>query len=301
MMERTTIKTILLVIGSAIGGILVFIAAISGYVSYKFYGHDTLPEGSLPSWPREPRETVSVPPEIKERFLGTQGRFFGGFSKERGNKVLASGPGTLAGFVTSGGIPIEGLRLRLGLNESVMSGWTTTDAAGKYAISVPYGKYRVDGYQLDYSIVDRLLGGKVDSPQNYNAYGSNAIIEVAQGQPGKGPDFAYVDPVRKKGPKGKVSLSVPVVLEWEAYPGAEGYLVQLVEQKDERDFASQKRLIDWSKLPTVSGTSLNLSERGIQLKKGYSYTVEIHALDARWRSISTSADFRGAADFVTTD
>ncbi len=300
-MERTTVKTVLLVIGSAIGGILVFVAAIVGYFTYKFSGHNPELEVSLPSWRREPRETVLVPPEIKERFLGTQGRFFGGFSHERDDKVLATGPGTIAGSVTSGGMPLEGLRLRLGLNGSVMSGWVTTDAAGKYVIGVPYGKYRVDGYQLDYSVVDRLLGGQVDAPQNYDAYGSNAIIEIAQGQPGKGPDFAYVDPVRKKSPKGKVSLSGPVVLEWEAYPGAEGYQVQLVEQKDERDFASQKRLIDWSKLPTVSGTSLNLTERGIRLKKGYSYTVEIHALDARQRSISTSADFRGAADFVTTD
>jgi len=298
-MERATIKTILLVIGSAIGGILVFIAAIYGYLVYRFSVHNALPEVSFSS-PREPTETVTVPPAIEERFLGTQGSFSGGFSLQP-EKSLATGPGTIAGSATSGGKPLEGLRLRLGLNGSVMSDWTTTDAAGKYAIGVPYGKYRVDGYKLDYSIVDRVLGGKVDAPQNYNAYGSNVVIEVAQGQPGKGPDFAYVDPVRKKGPKGKVSLSTPVVLEWEAYPGAEGYQVQLLEQKDERDFANQKRLIDWSKRPTVSGTSLDLSERGIQLKKGYYYTVEIHALDARMRNISNSADFRGGADFHTTE
>lgn len=299
-MERATVKTILLVIGSAIGGVLLFIVAIVGYFNYKFSGHNAEREVSFPSWQREPRETVSVPPEIKERFLGTQGSFSGGFSLQP-EKILATGPGTIAGSVASGGKPLEGLRLRLGLNGSVMSEWTTTDAAGRYAIGVPYGKYRVDGYQLHYSVVNGVLGGKVDAPQNAYAYGSNAIIEVAQSQPAKGPDFAYVDPVRKKGPKDKVSLSKPVVLEWEAYPGAEGYRVQLLEQKDERDFANQKRLIDWSKLPVVSATSLDLSEQGIQLKKGYYYTVEIDALAARMRPISSSADFRAGADFLAVE
>ncbi len=77
-MERATVKTILLVIGSAIGGILVFIAAIVGYLTYRFSEH-ALPEVSFSGRPREPRETVSVPPEIKERFLGTQGSYSGNF------------------------------------------------------------------------------------------------------------------------------------------------------------------------------------------------------------------------------
>ena len=50
-----------------------------------------------------------------------------------------------------------------------------TDAGGRYAVSLPYGKYRIDGYNLDYSIVDAVLSGKTDSPQN-NQYRSDDII-----------------------------------------------------------------------------------------------------------------------------
>jgi len=299
--ERATVKTILLVVGSAIGGIVIFIVAVSAYFSYKFSGTNSPSEISFPSR-THPREVlVSASPPIKERFLGTQGVYSGGFSHDDPEKALAVGPGTIAGSATSDGKPVQGLRLRFALNGSVLSEWATTDVAGRYAVRVPYGKYRIDGYKLDYSVVDAVLGGKVDGPQNYYAYGSNVTVEVLEGQAGKGPDFAYVDPVIKKGPKGNISLSKPVVLEWEPYPGAGAYQVQLVEQKDARDFASQKRLIDWSKLPTTYGTSLSLSEHGIKLKSGYHYTVEIRALDARMRTLSTSAELRGGADFVVAD
>jgi len=53
-----------------------------------------------------------------------------------------------------------GFAVALALNDGVMSEWATTDASGKYAIGVPYGKYRIDGYELDYTVVHALLGGK---------------------------------------------------------------------------------------------------------------------------------------------
>ncbi len=298
-MERATVKTILLVVGSAIGGILVFIAAISVYVGYKFSELNSSSGISFPSRPRSSEEVVSVPPEIKERFLGTQGSYSGNFPHDR-NKILATGPGKIAGAVTSSGKPVQGLRLRLALNDGVMSEWATTDASGKYAIGVPYGKYRIDGYELDYTVVHALLGGKTDSPHNHR-YRSDDIIAVAEGKVGRGLDFEYVDPVRKKGPQGEVALSKPVVLEWEAYPGAATYQVQLTEAQDPRDYATRRQVFECCSRPSVSGTSFNLSERGVKLKKGYSYFFDISAVDERGKALADSSGKQLNPDFVVTD
>jgi hypothetical protein len=243
---------------------------------------------------------VSVPPEIKERFLGTSGVTWSSSPYHREN-ILASGPGEIIGSVISSGKPVAGLRVRLALNGSVMSQWAATDAAGKYAIAVPYGKYRIDGYELDYAMLDALLGGKTDAPQNNQIHGSDDIITVAKGKAGRAFNLGYVDPVRKKGPKGKVPLSKPVVLEWEAYPAATAYRIQLTEMKDPQDFNSQRQVFDWRDRPTVSGTSLNLTERGVKLKKGYVYTVGIEALDVNGRMLADAPDRHLTPDFVATD
>ncbi|HMH18098.1 MAG TPA: carboxypeptidase-like regulatory domain-containing protein [Burkholderiales bacterium] len=298
-MERATVKTVLIVVGSAIGGILVFIAVVAVYIGYKFSELNSPAGISFPSRPRSSEEVISTPPEIKERFLGTQGSYSGSFPHDR-NKVLATGPGRITGRVTSSGKPVQGLRLRLALNDGVMSEWATTDAAGKYAIGLPYGKYRIDGYNLDYSVVDAVLGGKTDSPQN-NQYRSDDIIVVADGKAGRGPDLEYVDPVRKKGPRGEVSLSKPVILEWEPYPAAATYQVQITEAQDPRDYATRKQLFECCRGPSVSGTSFNLSERGTMLKKGYSYFFDITALDEHGKMLADSAGRQMRPDFVTTD
>ncbi len=297
-MERSTVKTILIVIGSGIGGILLFIGAIYGYVVYKVYSSEGLPDMTISTRPRERGEIVSVPPEIKERFLGTQAVTSGDFPNR--NKNLAAGPGRIAGTMISGGKPVKGMRLRLALNGSVMSEWAETDAAGRYAVSVPYGRYRVDGYELDRDAAHALLPGKNDSPLNHQ-YRSDDIFVVAQGKIGRGPDFEFVDPVRKKGPQGEASLSKPVVLEWEAYPGAAQYEIQITEVQDPRNFGSPRQVFECCKHPRVSGTSFNLSERGVILKKGYAYYVSVTALDGSGKTLADSAGGRFKPDFVATD
>jgi hypothetical protein len=298
-MERSTVRTLLLVVGSAIGGIVLFIAAVGAYVGYKLYGHGVFPEVSIPGGKYETRETVAVPPEIKERFLGTQGSYRGNFRNDR-SKVLATGPGRIVGAVTSSGKPVQGLRLRLALNDGVMSDWAETDASGRYAVSVPYGRYRVDGYELDYAVVDAVLGGKTDSPMN-GPSGSEQIMTLAEGKPGQGVNLAYVDPVRKKAPQGEISLSKPVVLEWQAYPGATQYEIQLTEMRDPRDFHSRRQVFECCSRPRVSGTSFNVAERGVSLKKGYSYSFDVTALDAEGRRLADSAGRFMNADFSVTE
>src|SRR5262249_22940835 len=160
------------------------------------------------SAPRSPasERVVDKPPELKERFLGVLGTYSGKFDRKA---VLAAGPGTIAGTVKVDGKPAQGLRLRLVLNEGVMSQWADNDAPGRYVIPVPYGKYRIDGYELGYDTAGAVLAGKNDSPLNHRFHRGEPFI-VAEGKPGPGLDLAYVAPVVKIGPKGAVSGAKPI-------------------------------------------------------------------------------------------
>jgi hypothetical protein len=292
--QSSTLKTILLVIASGVGGILLFIAAAIGFLYYKF---SDLGPGKTIEFPRE--KAVSSPPPVTEveRFWGSHGIYSGDFSSDR-SSVLGPGPGKLVGRVTASGRPVSGLRLRLALNGRVLSQWATSDSDGRYEISVPYGQYRIDGYSLDSSVANVVLKGKTDNPQNSH---SSEIMNVAEGRSGRALDLDFVDPVKKKGPTGEVSLAKPIVISWEPYPGAATYKLQLIEQKDPRNYMAEKRLFDWNRRPTVPGTSINLSEHGITLTKGFYYTVEVDALDDDQRKLSNSARNFSRPDFFVTD
>jgi len=79
---------------------------------------------------------VNIPPSIEDskRFLGSPAIFSGDFDNKDG--VLSSGPGKIVGKVTKNGDPVPGLRLRLALNNSIMSQWAITDNEGMYEVSV---------------------------------------------------------------------------------------------------------------------------------------------------------------------
>lgn len=292
-------KTFLLLIASAFLGALFFAIGVYFYFYWQFAHFPAGGEVRLP--PAQEGRTVAAAPPIVERetFYGSHGVFGGGFSPGGEHAVLAAGPGKIVGAVTSSGKPLQGLRLRLALNGSVFSQWAVTDAGGRYEVALPYGKYRVDGYELDSQAAYRLLAGKTDAPRQ--GYGQVDVIVVDAGKPGRGIDLAFVDPVRKLGPVGDVSLAKPVVITWQPYAGAAAYRVQLVEQSDPRDYESQRRLFDWRERPVVSGTSLDLAKQKVELKKGHYYTVEIEALDDRKRTLSQSARRFDRADFRTVD
>jgi hypothetical protein len=296
-MQRSTVKTILLVIGSGIGGIVIFVAAAIGFLYYKL---SNLGPGSRIDLPFERTEkAVSNPPPVieVERFLGSHGIYSGDFSSDR-NNVLGPGPGKLVGRITFSGKPVKGLRLRLALNGRVLSQWGTSDASGKYDIAVPYAQYRIDGYALDSPTANTVLKGKIDNPQNSH---SSEVMTVADGRPGRGLDLDFVDPVRKKGPSGDVSLTKPIVLSWEPYPGATSYKVQLIEQKDPRNYMDQKRLFEWNRRPTVATTSIALSEHGVTLSKGFYYAIEVDAIGDDRRTLSNTPALHGQPDFFVTD
>lgn len=293
-MDKKTLKTIFIVIGSGIGGILLFIAAVIGFAYYKFFDPETSSFIPTPS-----QDIVSAPPEIteKDRFHGSGGMSSGSFARNK-DKVLAEGKGKIIGRITAGKEPVKGLRLRLALNGSVMSQWGVSNSDGKYTIKVPFGKYRIDGYELDYSSAYLALPGKTDNPGN--AYSSGTML-VDENKIGRGLDLDFVNPVIKLEPIGEASLSEPIIITWEPYPEAKAYKIQIIEKKNPRDYMDQTRLFEWSDLPIVNEPSFNVAEHGIKLKKDYYYTVEIDALGENKRKISEASSRPGRADFLVIE
>ena len=287
-MKNQTLKLTLIVIGSAIAGILLFIAVLGTIAYFKFSNYFS-----------EPYEQISTPPEIstKPKFLGTPGVYMSGFDYDT-KKVLTSGKAKLIGNITSNGNPVNGLKIRLALNGSIYSKWGITDSNGKYEISVPVGSYKVDGYKLDYENANEILEGKTDYP--YNPH-STEIIKLEADQKCRVIDLKYVDPVVNISPKGEFSLSKPVNITWDPYLNASYYKVQIVEQKDPRDYRSHTRLFKWDERPIVKEPFLHLYENEINLKKDYFYSIEITALDNDMRMLSKSSSSFDSPNFKVID
>jgi hypothetical protein len=286
-------------LGSAVGGVVIFVVSVYGYFWYQFARVGPGAEISLPT--RSEKVVTAAPPIVDvERFHGSTGVFTGEFPVDGRHAVLAAGPARLVGTVTSSGKPVEGLRVRLALNGAVMSQWATSGADGKYRVALPAGTYRIDGYELDSQSAHRVLRGKIDGPRHGRGHRMDTIA-VTEASPGEAIDLAFVDPVRKKGPKGEVPAAPPVVFSWEPYAGATYYRLQVVEQKDPRDYETHRRVFPYRNQPLVSGTSVNLAEQGVALKKGYYYTVEVEALDENRRKLSESPRSHDRADFRVAD
>lgn len=287
-------KTFLLMLASAFCGALLFVVAVYGYFQWQYSRVES--RGSVRFPPRSEKTVDTAPPIVEEqRFYGTHASTMGRFPDNARETVLAAGPGKLLGSVTSNNKPVQGLRLRLALNGAVMSQWATTGADGNYAVSLPYGKYRVDGYEIDSSTADRVLAGKTDGPRQPPF--DRDVIAVEAGKPGRGLDLGYVDPVKKLGPSGDVPLSQPVILSWAPYPGAVAYRLQLIERRERGAYESERRVFDWRDQPVVPGTSADLAEHKVALKKGHYYTFEIEALGELNRPLSRSPRHFDRTDF----
>ena len=288
-MKNQTLKMTLIVIGSAIAGILLFIAVIGTIAYFKFSDYFS-----------EPYEQVSTPPKIsvKNRFLGTPAVHDSGFEYNT-KKVLSHGKAKFIGNITlDSGEPVIGLKICLALNGSVYSQWAATGPTGKYEISVPPGDYKVVGYKLDFENANDALGGKTDYP--YNSH-STGIIKLESGGEARALDLKYVDPVTNITPKGEFSLSNPVNISWDVYSGASYYQVQIIEQKNPRDYKSYVRLFKWEERPVVNEASIDLSKHGVALKEGYYYSVEVDALDKEMRMLAKSSRSFDNVNFRVVD
>jgi len=228
----------------------------------------------------------SIPPP-QARYLGSTNISSGGFAR---SGVLARGAGKIIGTATVNGKPAKELRLRLGLNGSVYSQWATTDSTGKYIISVPYGEYLISGFELDKASADKSLPKMIAHPQN--SYSSDAF-SVSQSSNGQGLKFRFVKPVIKKIKRKEFKQDEEITLEWEDYPDASTYSVQIYEKDDPHTW-SNETLFDWSERPMLLQSSINLSEYAITLKPGKFYKLQITAINKNKGRISKSAgDFRG--------
>ena len=240
-------------------------------------------------------EVVLFPPAITRtnRFLGSSGSYSGDFSHE-GNRVLSPGPGRIVGISTVDGKPIAGLRLRLALNGNVMSRWAKTGADGRYEIRVPYGTYRIDGFELDIDTANSVLAGKIGHPQN--PYSSDTF-NVADDGPGQGLNFDFVDPVVLEIPKKSFTTDEDIVIRWQPYPGAKEYQVQIYESADPRGFGGIESVFSWRDIPVVNEPAINLSDYSVELKTGRYYTVSVEARASAWQPLSETPRQASRFDF----
>ena len=156
-------------LGSAVGGVVIFVVSVYGYFWYQFARVGPGAEISLPT--RSEKVVTAAPPIVDvERFHGSTGVFMGEFPVDGRHAVLAAGPARLVGTVTSSGKPVEGLRVRLALNGAVMSQWATSGADGKYQVALPAGTYRIDGYELDSQSAHRVLRGKKEVSEGWKPF-----------------------------------------------------------------------------------------------------------------------------------
>lgn len=237
----------------------------------------------------------SAPPIIEsKRFLGSMGIYSGDFLDNKSG-VLASGPGKIIGKVTANGEAVAGLKLRLALNGSVMSQWATSDENGQYFVHVPYGEYKIDGYELQHSSANNVLPGMIGYPRLGH---SSQKFSVSSDSTGYGLDLQFVSPVIKTIPRNRFSASDNVVIKWQAYPGATQYRIQIHEKTDPRGYNMPEQLFEWQHRPVVSDTSLDLSDfYDTKLQSGHFYTIEIDALDDNMNILSKTARNYSGYDF----
>jgi len=283
-MEANAMRTFLIVVLSALGGILLFAFGVPLLLSITATSTGSYTEPSLPE--------VQVPPRLVEGYLGSQAQYRSDNEGSLG-AVLAAGSASISGKVLASGKPVAGLRLRLPLNGAVWSQWAATDANGGYRIPVPPGEYRVDGFELDPTSSDQLLSGLTMSPDcDTDDIG---ILVLSDGASAEGPHFEFVPVIRIVTRNLEIAPGEPAIVEWESYPGATQYRVGVMERRTGQRTGPIGFLTDPGGI-TVNSNSLDLNAIGPALKAGYSYSVSIDALDADGRGVSTTPMHSGITD-----
>jgi len=262
-------------------------------VALSIWANFWLKDGVISSSSQSTNPSISSAPEIVEEFLGTTGCSSGHFDYES-PKDLVEGSGEITGRAFVNGKGVAGLRLKLMLNGTVYSAWGESDSEGVYTIAVPYGEYRVNGYSLDSSSAARVLAGKIQSPDQ-NCSGGR--IYVADGQPGHGLDFKFVDPVALVEPRGELSIGNPIFAKWEPYPGAHSYRIQVYKSLERSGWRGNDRLFKWDDRPIVTSEEFEITGITNGLEVDHWYTIEIEALDQEGIAIASTASPRNHRDF----
>jgi hypothetical protein len=169
--------------------------------------------------------------------------------------------------------------------------------SGQYVVSVPFGKYRIDGYELDFESANSVLPGKIDHPGHWSM---DYNFDVTPNRKGDGITLRFVDPIIKNIPKTRVSVADDMQIEWESYPGAEQYQLQVYEKTSPREL-SNNALFDWRQRPVVMEPHIRLGELGIKLNAGHYYVVEISALNESGRMLSETPRKLTGYDFEVVE
>jgi hypothetical protein len=245
-------------------------------------------------YPVQDQGGLESPPslDVEGTYLGSHGIFSGRFAHDQ-TQELNGGPGQIIGRVTAGDSPVVGLKLRLALNGKVYSRWATTDSTGSYEISVPFGAYRVDGYQLDHGSANALLAGKINSPQNIS-WSSN--FTVSSEEFGNGPNLSFIDPVKLDIQKRQYLAGEEVVVHWEPYPDAVSYSIQVYEMPQVSLIADRRAMFPWRNRPVVKKPWIELNSR-LDLKPGHYYRIDLDALGKKSEIISNSGNRWSEYDF----
>ncbi len=232
----------------------------------------------------EPIEIVTKAPPITERkrYLGSGSYSFEEFD-HNSKKVLAKGPGTIQGKVVVNDKACSGLRFRLFLSGDLRTQWTESDENGLYEIPVPFGKYRYQGFELDTESANKVLAGKIKKADYFDR---ERIITVAEGMPASGQDFYFIDPVLRIRPLGDTLPSDGLVFEWEPYPEAAFYRIQIYDRGVRSWGFEWKSLLEWHDRPKVENTQVSMSELGATLESGHYYSWRVEAFDRAGDSIS---------------
>lgn len=247
--------------------------------------------------PSANREVTQEVPPIRDGFLGSNAIYSSEFDHEN-FKILGDGPGELTGRVLSNGSPVEGLRLRFGLNGSLMTPWLVTDVDGLYTASVPYGDYRVDAYEIGSRSAASVLAGKL-TVRDFGI--TEHRLSVAAEEPGVGPTLRFADPIVKTAPSGEIASGEAVVLRWDPYPGSASYRVELFSIGTPYEFRTVKRIAGYRHgLPAVSEPMLDLSANGVSLEPGH-YRFSVMAIDDDRVTISITDEEWAQPDFAIVD
>lgn len=248
------------------------------------------------TWVPPSENTTDQVPSITKpnRYLGSSAIHSGDFTRSGNPATLTEGPGEITGMVMANEAPVNGLRLRLLLNGSVKSKWAVSDQSGKYSVSVPFGKYRIDGFDLDSESANVVLKNKINSPIMDHSTGE---FSVSEGNPaGQGLTFKFTDPVIKTTKNMEFSMNEPVIVEWEDFPNANAYFLR-IKEKDEANGYDWNTVFD----RRVTNTSFDMQQNEVKLKAGKYYQYSVTALVDGIGGVSKSVERYNGFDFQVID
>lgn len=279
---------------------LAFVLVYTGWMLWAMPNLIDRMSTELTSREAPPVVATSRVPEIPERgqFRGATISYDGDFEYDPG-AVLSSGDAGITGQVLAEGEPVEGVRLRLALNGSVLSQWAVTDSEGRYKVPVPPGEYKVNGHELDRRSAHQSLSGLIDPPNGQASKEERFTLESGDIAPGL--DLEYIAPVVKLGPTGRVPLESQIIARWEAYPGADRYLLQVLKSPKPEFLDTRHVVFEQHDRPQVDGTETDLRDIGVPLEPGQFYFIEIIALDSDGNKLSQTPRTYWSSDFEVID